>query len=109
MTRLFVNLRTVILIAAIPLAACAAAPPSGPTVRAMPRSGESVNQFQADDLACRNYVQTRTAPPGAVQEAAKQVKTAEAPFDGRESSQTVFGRVASWFNSRERFGVVPYR
>jgi hypothetical protein len=36
----------------------------------MPRSGESLNQFQADDLACRNCVQTRTAPPGAIQAAA---------------------------------------
>ena len=72
MTRLFADFRPVTLLAAIPLAACAAAPPSGPTVFAMPRSGESLNQFQADDLACRNYVQTHTAPPGATQAAANR-------------------------------------
>ena len=38
----------------------------------MPRSGESLNLFQADDLACRNYAQTRTAPPGATQAAANR-------------------------------------
>jgi hypothetical protein len=70
MPRLFTALRPVTLLAAIPLAACVAAPPSGPTVVAMPHSGESLNQFQADDLACRNYAQIRTAPPGATQAAA---------------------------------------
>ena len=70
MTRLFAALRPVALLAAIPLAACVAVPPpSGPTVVAMPRSGESLNQFQANDLACRNYAQIRTAPPGATQAA----------------------------------------
>jgi hypothetical protein len=72
MTRLFADLRPLTLLVAIPLAACVAAPPSGPTVVAMPRSGESLNQFQADDLACRNYVQTQTAPPGATQAAANR-------------------------------------
>jgi hypothetical protein len=70
MTRLFADLRPVTLLAVIPLAACAAAPPSGPTVFAVPRSGQSLSQLQADDLACRNDVQTRTAPPGATQAAA---------------------------------------
>jgi hypothetical protein len=72
MTRLFATCRPVILLAAIPLAACVAAPPSGPTVVAMPRSGESLNQFQANDLACRNYAQINTAPPGATQAAANR-------------------------------------
>jgi len=71
MTRLFAALRPVTLLAAIPLAACAVPPPpSGPTVVAMPRSGEALNQFQANDLACRTYAQTRTAPPGTTQAAA---------------------------------------
>jgi hypothetical protein len=73
MTRLFAALRPVTLLAAIPLAACAVSPPpSGPTVVAMPRSGEALSQLQADDLACRNYAQTRTAPPGATQAAANR-------------------------------------
>jgi hypothetical protein len=70
MTPLCAALRAATLLAAIPLTACATAPPSGPTVFALPRTGESLAQLQTDDLACRNYVQTRTAPPGAVQEAA---------------------------------------
>ena len=78
MPRLFAALRPVTLLAAIPLAACVAAPPSGPTVVAMPRSGESLSQFQADDLACRNYAQIRTAPPGATQAAANRVAAGSA-------------------------------
>ena len=72
MTRLFADLRPVALLAAIPLAACAAAAPSGPTVFAMPRSGESLSQFQANDLTCRTHAQASTAPPGATQEAANR-------------------------------------
>src|ERR1700722_2136404 len=73
MPRLFAALRPITLLAAIPLAACAVpSPPSGPTVVAMPRSGESLNLFQADDLACRNYAQIHTAPPGATQAAANR-------------------------------------
>jgi hypothetical protein len=70
MIRLSADLRPATLLVAIPLAACAAAPPYAPTVLAIPRSGESVNQFQADDLACRKDMQTHTAPPGAAQAAA---------------------------------------
>ena len=72
MPRLRAALRPATLLAAIPLAACAVAPPSGPTVVAMPHAGESLNQFQADDLACRDYAQRRTAPPGATQAAANR-------------------------------------
>jgi hypothetical protein len=72
MPRLFVAFRPAILLAAIPLAACAVAPPSGPSVVAMPHSGESLDQFQANDLACRNYAQIHTAPPGATQAAANR-------------------------------------
>ena len=72
MTRLFADLRAATLLAAIPLTACATAPPSGPTVLAIPRAGEPLYQFQADDLACRNYIQTQTAPPGATQAAANR-------------------------------------
>ena len=78
MNRLFAALRPVTLLAAIPLAACVAAPPSGLTVVAMPRSGEALSQFQADDLACRNYAQTRTAPPAATQAAANRAAVGSA-------------------------------
>jgi hypothetical protein len=56
MTRLFA-LRPITLLAAIPLAACATPPPPyAPSALAIPRSGQSVSPFQADDLACRNYM-----------------------------------------------------
>ncbi|HTJ90339.1 MAG TPA: hypothetical protein VL356_09210 [Acidocella sp.] len=66
MIRLFADLCPAPLLAVIPLAACAAAPPYAPTVLAWPHAGESVTQFQADDLACRNRLQTLTTPPGSV-------------------------------------------
>ena len=68
MPRFFTALRPLTLLAAIPLAACVAVPPSGPSIVAMPHSGESLTQFQADDVACRNYAQAHTVPPGAKQE-----------------------------------------
>jgi hypothetical protein len=72
MTRLFADLCPAPLLAAISLAACAATPPYAPTVLAWPRAGESVNQYQADDLACRNELQTHARPPGAAENAANR-------------------------------------
>jgi hypothetical protein len=82
MPRLSAVLRPVTLLAAIPLAACAVAPPSGPTVVAMPHSGESLSQFQADELACRNYAQLQIAPPGATQAAANRSAVGSAAAGG---------------------------
>jgi hypothetical protein len=70
MPRLSAAVRAVTLLAVIPLAACAVAPPSGPTVVALPHSGESLSQFQADDVACRNYAQLKITRPGATHAAA---------------------------------------
>jgi hypothetical protein len=62
MTRQLANLCPVTLLAAMSLAACASAPPPYATnMLAWPRAGESVNQFQADDLACRTYMQAQAA------------------------------------------------
>jgi hypothetical protein len=72
MTRLFANLLPVTLLAAISLAACAGAPPSEPTMFAAPSAGESLNQFQADDLDSRNGGQPHTASLGATQAAANR-------------------------------------
>src|ERR1700739_4388312 len=72
MPRLSAAVRAVIMLVAIPLAAAAVAPPSGPTVVALPHSGESLSQFQADDVACRNYAQLKITPPGATQAAANR-------------------------------------
>jgi hypothetical protein len=58
MTRPLANLCSVTLLIAIPLAACSTPPPPYATnVLAWPRAGESADQYQADDLACRTYMQ----------------------------------------------------
>ncbi|MGP8025165.1 MAG: glycine zipper family protein [Acidocella sp.] len=48
------------------LGACSVAPPSGPTVVAMPAPGKSWPQFQEDDYNCRNYAQSRISNSGQV-------------------------------------------
>ena len=48
------------------LAACTVAPPSGPTVVAMPGPGKSFAQFQQDDAACRDYAQSQIPEAGQV-------------------------------------------
>jgi hypothetical protein len=47
------------LLPAIVLGGCAVAPPSGPTVTALPGQGKSWPQFQQDDAMCRNYAASR--------------------------------------------------
>jgi hypothetical protein len=58
------------------LAACAVAPPSGPSVTALPGPGKSLPQFQQDDDQCRNYAAERTQ--NAPQEAANASNSANA-------------------------------
>jgi uncharacterized protein YcfJ len=41
--------------ASLALGACTTSPPMGPTVMALPRQGENINQFQGQDNYCRNY------------------------------------------------------
>jgi hypothetical protein len=96
MPPLFANLCPVTLLAVIPLIACATGPPPYATnVRAWPRAGESVDQFEADDLACRTYMQTHTPPPGAPQvwSTARRLAAARAlptpSFEGAHSPSDV--------------------
>ncbi len=44
---------------ALALGACTIAPPSGPSIIAMPGQGKSFSQFQQDDNYCRNYAQSK--------------------------------------------------
>ena len=46
------------------LGACTVAPPSGPTVVAMPGPGKSFGQFQQDDAACQDYAQNKMPDAG---------------------------------------------
>jgi hypothetical protein len=44
------------------VAACAVAPPSGPTVMALPSQGKSLDAFQREDAQCRNYAAAAIGP-----------------------------------------------
>jgi hypothetical protein len=48
--------------------ACTVAPPTGPSITALPGPGKSFAQFQRDDAACQNYSQARMS--GSAQQAA---------------------------------------
>jgi hypothetical protein len=89
MPRLSAAVRAVTLLAVIPLAACAVAPPSGPTVVALPHSGESLSQFQADDVACRNYAQLKITRPGATHAGAIGASNAGAVVGGAQQQYDV--------------------
>lgn len=47
------------LIVPLSLGACAVAPPTGPSVLALPAKGKDMQTFQAEDYNCRNYAQAQ--------------------------------------------------
>src|SRR5580704_6487506 len=57
-------------VVALALGGCAVMPPSGPSVVALPRSGEPLGQFQQDDFAFRDYANRSTDPHGTAAQAA---------------------------------------
>ena len=44
-----------VMLAPLALGACAVSPPAGPSVMALPKQGQDLGQFQAQDGACRNF------------------------------------------------------
>ncbi len=73
--------KTVIALALAPLlalGACTVAPPTGPSVVAMPGAGKTFPQFQQDDNYCRNYAQSRNQGAGAAAAGASNNATATA-------------------------------
>src|ERR1700752_3267686 len=48
-----------VLLGALALGACAVAPPTGPSVMALPAKGKSFEQFQQDDATCQQYASAR--------------------------------------------------
>ena len=48
------------LLVPLSLGACAVAPPTGPSVLALPGKGKDLQTFQAEDSNCRNYAQAQT-------------------------------------------------
>ncbi|HEY0182129.1 MAG TPA: hypothetical protein VGC09_04910 [Rhodopila sp.] len=67
-----------LLMAAVsPLATgCAAVPPSGPSIVALPQQGKDLAQFQREDAACREYAATRITPPNASGKSSDQLQQA---------------------------------
>ena len=56
----------VLLLLLIPLLSACAVMPTGPSVMVLPGVGKPFDQFQADDMGCRQFAQTQTdIPPGA--------------------------------------------
>jgi hypothetical protein len=57
--------RWVLLLPLIGLLSAYAAVPTGPSVMVLPGMGKPLDQFQVDDMLCRQYAQTQTGvPPG---------------------------------------------
>jgi hypothetical protein len=52
--------RIAALIGPLALAACAVAPPPGPSVMALPKQGGDFARFQGQDAACRNFASAQT-------------------------------------------------
>src|SRR3954467_8896584 len=61
------------LLLPLSLGACAVAPPSGPTVLAVPGKGKDMQAFQIEDMNCRNYASAQIGgnpPANAANQAA---------------------------------------
>lgn len=54
----------VAVLTALTLAGCAATPPSGPTLTALPGPNKDLNHFQQDDYSCRNYASRAVSSQG---------------------------------------------
>lgn len=71
MHRCLSTARMLPLAGALALGACAVAPPTGPSILALPSDGKPLDQFQQEDFSCRNYAQASLGPVSP-QQAANQ-------------------------------------
>jgi hypothetical protein len=77
------------------LGGCAVVPPSGPSIVALPRSGEPLNQFQQDDYSCRDYAYHASDAAGAAQGATNNsVNSAALGTLGGAAVGALFGAAA---------------
>lgn len=60
-----------VIAGALALAGCVVAPPTGPTITALPGKGKSLEAFQRDDATCRQYA-SQAIGYGSPAEAAQQ-------------------------------------
>ena len=66
--------RGVLLLPIISLLSACAAVPTGPSVMVLPEVGKPFDQFQMDDVACRQFAQAQTGlPPGEAGASASRV------------------------------------
>jgi len=64
------------LVATLALGACAAVPPSGPSVMVLPGDGKSFDQFRADDYECRQFASGQASATPAQASVESGVKSA---------------------------------
>ena len=83
-----VAMPTILVGVLLALGGCAVIPPSGPSVVALPRKGEPLEQFQQDDYACRDYAYRSTDANGASQ-AATNNAVGSAATDQRSSPSSM--------------------
>lgn len=57
------------LASTLALAGCAVAPPTGPSVMALPQQGKSFEAFQQDDVSCRQFATQQTGGASSAQAA----------------------------------------
>ncbi|HEX7967062.1 MAG TPA: glycine zipper family protein, partial [Stellaceae bacterium] len=79
--------RWITLAAALLLGACVVAPPTGPSVTALPAKGKDFAQFQKDDLSCRQYAANQTG-------GASPADAANQSFANSLAAGTVLGAAA---------------
>ena len=65
------------LLLPVALAACAVAPPTGPSIYAMPAKGKDMAQFQGEEANCRNFAQAQIGG-GSPTQAANQAAVGSA-------------------------------
>jgi hypothetical protein len=83
--------KTVLGLALLPmlgLGACTVAPPTGPSITALPGPGKSFAQFQRDDYNCQSYANARMS--GSAQQAAAASQNA----NGTAVAGTLIGAAA---------------
>ncbi|CAB3800024.1 hypothetical protein LMG28614_05105 [Paraburkholderia ultramafica] len=82
-------------IVVLALGGCVVAPPSAPSVVALPHHGESLDQFQQNDYVCRDYANRSTNQSGAAQAATNNsVNSAALGTLGGAAIGALFGAAA---------------
>ncbi len=79
---------------ALALTGCAVVPPTGPTVVALPPSGEPLSKFQQEDYACRDYAFRSGNTPQPSAAANEGLRTGAIGTVGGAAAGALFGAAA---------------